>query len=131
MSKIKVVKQKDLKDCGACALSSIIMFYDGFIPMERIRLDTNTNKDGTTAFSLIEAARKYGFDAKGVTIDSLDNSKDKETNKMEEPEKAGEKNSNEIINEIHQNNCMYNNNYINDIENEKFFSNLPPCFGTG
>lgn len=64
-----VVKQVDLKDCGACSLLSIIKYYNGFVPLETIRMDTHTTRLGTTAFHLINAAKKYGFDAAGTKIE--------------------------------------------------------------
>ncbi len=67
---MKVVKQRDLKDCGVCSLASIIMHYDGFVPLEKLRIDTFTTKDGTNAYNLIKAAKSYGFDAYGVKIDA-------------------------------------------------------------
>jgi len=69
--KLVIVKQRDLKDCGSCCLSSLIQFYGGFVPLEKLRLDTKTSKDGSTAFNLVNAARKYGFDAKGIKINDL------------------------------------------------------------
>lgn len=73
MNKKLIVKQQDIKDCGICCLESIIKFYDGFIPLENLRLDTKTNNNGTTALNLIKAAQKYGFTAigrKDLTLDS-------------------------------------------------------------
>ncbi len=66
--KIVIVKQKDLKDCGCCCLQSIIKYYHGFVPLEKIRRDTCTDNGGTTAFHLIESAKKYGFEAQGKRI---------------------------------------------------------------
>jgi len=66
-----IVKQYDLKDCGACCLLSIIKYYGGYIPLETIKMDTHVNKNGTTAFHIINAAKKYGFDATGVKTDNL------------------------------------------------------------
>ena len=72
MAKIEVVKQLDVKDCGACSLSCIIKYYDGYVPLEKIRIDTCTNQNGTTAFHIITAAESYGFDVMGVKAKSLD-----------------------------------------------------------
>lgn len=66
MNKIEVVKQRDIKDCGSCSLSCIIKYYNGYVPLEKIRLDTCTNTNGTTAFNIIKAATNYGFEAYGV-----------------------------------------------------------------
>lgn len=73
MKKIVVVKQHDLQDCGVCSLASIIRYHDGFIPIERLRLDTHTSKDGATAYNILKAAQKYGFETKGIRIDTLEN----------------------------------------------------------
>ncbi len=69
MQKNVIVRQADLKDCGACCLLSIIKYFDGYIPLETIIQDTFTTRLGTTAFHLIEAAKKYGFDAVGLKVD--------------------------------------------------------------
>jgi len=47
---------------------SIIKYYDGYVSLEQIRADTCTTLDGTTAFNIIKAASKYGFNASGVQI---------------------------------------------------------------
>lgn len=73
MTKIEVVKQHDLKDCGACSLSCIIKYYDGYVPIEKIRDDTFTTGVGTTAYNLVEAAKSYGFEAIGFSVDDVKN----------------------------------------------------------
>lgn len=73
MAKIEVVKQHDLKDCGACCLLCIIKYYDGYVPLEKIRDDTFTTGVGTTAYNLIEAAKSYGFEAIGSRVDDVKN----------------------------------------------------------
>ena len=65
---MKVVKQRDLKDCGVCSLASIILYYNGYVPLEKIRLDTYTDNTGTNAYNLIKAAKSYGFDACGIKV---------------------------------------------------------------
>ena len=69
---MKIVRQRDLKDCGICSLLSIIRFYHGDIPLEQMRIDAKVTKDGTTALNLVLAAEKYGFDAMGMHYESLD-----------------------------------------------------------
>lgn len=68
MNKRYIVRQNDIKDCGICCLESIIKYYKGFVPLETLRLDTKTNNKGTTAYNLIKAAQKYGFNAVGKRI---------------------------------------------------------------
>ncbi len=75
MNKRYIVRQNDIKDCGICCLESIIKYYNGYIPMETLRLDTKTNNKGTTAYNIIKTAKKYGFNAIGKKNLSL-NSKE-------------------------------------------------------
>lgn len=66
MNKEIVVKQSSARDCGACCLLSIIKYYHGYVPLEKIRLDSHTDINGTTAFHLVNCANKYGFDGVGI-----------------------------------------------------------------
>lgn len=66
MKKEYVIKQRDARDCGACCLLSIIKYYGGYIPIEKIRLDTHTTIEGTTALNIIKASNMYGLDGKGI-----------------------------------------------------------------
>ena len=66
-----IVKQQDIKDCGVCCLESIIKYYKGYIPLEILRLDTKTNLNGTTAYNLLKAAKKYGLNGIGKKIENL------------------------------------------------------------
>lgn len=61
-----VIKQRDARDCGACCLSSIIKYYGGYIPIEKIRIDTHTTFEGTSALNIIKASNTYGLDGKGI-----------------------------------------------------------------
>ena len=63
------IKQHDITDCGAACLASIASFYRLQIPLARIRQYAGTDKKGTNIFGLLEAAKKLGFDAKGVRGD--------------------------------------------------------------
>jgi len=66
MKKIKPVIQKDLKDCGVSCMQWIIMYYDGFISIEKLRDDTFTDSRGTSAYHIVEAFKKWNFDSYGV-----------------------------------------------------------------
>ena len=68
---MKIIRQRDEKDCGACSLLSIIRYYKGNVPLEQIRLDAKTSNEGTTALDIILASKKYGFDALGVKVTNL------------------------------------------------------------
>jgi len=68
MSKNIRVRQQDIKDCGAACLLSIIRYYNGNISLEKIKIDSCISSKGISAYNLIAAAKKYGFDSKGVKI---------------------------------------------------------------
>lgn len=63
--KRKFVRQENLKDCGAACLLMMMRRYGGNYPLEQLRELMKIDKNGTTAFNLIEAAKKVGFDARG------------------------------------------------------------------
>lgn len=69
---MKVVRQRDASDCGPCCLFWLISYYKGYVSLEKIRLDVDTNKEGTKALNMILASRKYGFDAIGLKLKNID-----------------------------------------------------------
>jgi len=69
MKKETLIKQRDITDCGAACLASIAGFYDLQMPVSKIRQIAGTDKKGTNALGMIEAAEKLGFSAKGVRGD--------------------------------------------------------------
>ena len=68
MSKV-TIKQHDITDCGAACLASVSAHYNFEIPLSRIRQYACTDKKGTNVLGLLEAAKKLGFEAKGVRGD--------------------------------------------------------------
>lgn len=69
MKKIPVVKQRDIKDCGPACILSILQYYDGYVPLESIRSDCYTDISGTTAYHMVSALKKYGFDSYGAKLE--------------------------------------------------------------
>ena len=64
--------QEGSKDCGVTCLAMIICYYHGKVPLEQLREMTNTNKNGVTAYHLIECAKELGFETRGIKT-SLEN----------------------------------------------------------
>ncbi|MDR0437033.1 MAG: peptidase domain-containing ABC transporter [Bacteroidales bacterium] len=60
------IKQHDITDCGAACLASVSAFYGLKLPIARIRQIASTDKKGTNALGLVEAAEKLGFQSKLV-----------------------------------------------------------------
>lgn len=69
MTKYQCIKQQDFKDCGAACLATISKQYGLKYPISKIREVAGTDKQGTNAYGLIQAAQKLGFTSKGVKGD--------------------------------------------------------------
>lgn len=63
--------QDDIRDCGAASLLTIIKTYGGNVSLEYLKMITNTTKNGTNAYYLMEAAKIIGFDTRAVKGDVL------------------------------------------------------------
>jgi ATP-binding cassette subfamily B protein len=66
-----VIRQEGEADCGACCLYSIIKYFKGYVPLEVIKVDTLTTKEGTSFYNLKEAGIKYGFEVNGYKVKKL------------------------------------------------------------
>jgi len=71
MKKIREIIQEESSDCGVCSLECIIEYYGGYIPLEELRINTNTDYRGTNAYELIKCAKKYGFNSFGKKVEKL------------------------------------------------------------
>jgi len=60
------VKQHDITDCGAACLATIAKQNGYRLSISKIREIAGTDKQGTNAYGVIQAAERLGFSAKGV-----------------------------------------------------------------
>ena len=67
--KYHCVKQHDLTDCGAACLATVSKQYGLKISITQIREIAGTDRRGTNAYGLVQAAQSLGFQAKGVKGD--------------------------------------------------------------
>jgi len=58
--------QEEKKDCAIAALSMIIMYHKGYIPMNELKDLINTTNEGTSMYNILIAAKKIGLDSKGI-----------------------------------------------------------------
>src|SRR5687768_18503397 len=67
--RIPYIQQLEISDCGAACLAMTLAYHGRDVSPEEIRRATRTSRDGVDAISIIEAARSYGLDARGVSLD--------------------------------------------------------------
>ncbi|WP_300689362.1 peptidase domain-containing ABC transporter [Chryseobacterium sp.] len=66
MKKDILIKQHDLKDCGAACLASVSAHYGLKMPIAKIRQLSHTDTRGTNVLGLVQGLESMGFNAKGV-----------------------------------------------------------------
>ena len=68
-SKFKAILQPDQVDCGATCLRMIAKYYGRSISLEKLRLLSETTREGSSLKNISNAAEKIGFRTLGVKID--------------------------------------------------------------
>ena len=63
------VPQIDARDCGVAALASISKFYGSDYSLAHLRELAKTNKEGTTALGIVEAAKEMSFETRAIQAD--------------------------------------------------------------
>lgn len=64
--KYPFTKQEGIKDCAPASLQMIIKYYKGYMSLDELSVMMNTTKLGTTAYDLVETAKKIGFEVQAV-----------------------------------------------------------------
>ena len=71
--KVPVILQMEALECGAASLAMVMAYYKKWVPLSEVRAECGVSRDGSNAFNVLEAAKRYGMEcrAKAYKLESL------------------------------------------------------------
>ncbi len=70
--RIPLVRQLAATDCGAAALAMVLGFHGKQVPLDQVRQQLGTGRNGASAGALLRAGRAYGLRGRGVRAEIHD-----------------------------------------------------------
>ena len=70
---VPVILQMEALECGAASLAMVMAYYKKWVPLSEVRQECGVSRDGSNAFNVMEAAKRYGMEchAKAYKLESL------------------------------------------------------------
>ena len=70
VAKVPVVIQLEALECGAASLAMVMAYYGRWITLEQLREDCGISRDGSSAKSILRAARGHKMTANAYRLDT-------------------------------------------------------------
>lgn len=68
--KVPVIMQLEMLECGAASLAMVMGYYGKWITLEQARVDCGVSRDGSSAKSIVAAARSYGMEVHAYRLEA-------------------------------------------------------------
>lgn len=68
IKKVPVILQMEAVECGAASLTMIMGYYKKYVPLEKMRMECNVTRDGSSAKYIVKAAIHNGLEAKAYKM---------------------------------------------------------------
>src|SRR5688572_28547590 len=69
---IPYIAQHTVTDCGPTCLAMVLAYFGREVRIEELREAMGCGRDGVSAFAILEAARIYNLNARGVKVELKD-----------------------------------------------------------
>ncbi len=67
--RVPTILQMEATECGAASLGMVLAHYGKWVTLEELRAECGVSRDGMNAKSVVRAARAYGLEANGVSVE--------------------------------------------------------------